>query len=153
MWDCADDLDWWSTALRANRTLMRLVRRVSNTGLRVMIATKAAGHRAGSESGKTLIRGLGTVSIALGLAEISASGRITRELGQRDGGGLVRLYGWREIGSGLLCLALGPTGVASRLAATRSTSQRSRPASTSAIPSALMSAWHWRWPQASASST
>lgn len=79
-----------------------------------MIPTIQAGRRPGD--GSTLIRGLGWFSIVLGLTEIAAGGRIARALGQRDGGGLVRLYGWREIGSGLLCLAHGPAGVASRLA-------------------------------------
>ncbi|MEA2726465.1 MAG: hypothetical protein QOF70_940 [Acetobacteraceae bacterium] len=48
---------------------------------------------------------LGWFSIGLGLIELLAPGRVTRALGMEGNEGLVRAYGVREIGSGVLSLA------------------------------------------------
>jgi hypothetical protein len=52
-----------------------------------------------------LAKALGWFSLALGIAELAAPGRITRALGMEGREGLVRAYGLREIGSGLLSLS------------------------------------------------
>lgn len=52
-----------------------------------------------------LARGLGWFSIGLGLAELIAPGRICRFLGMEGREGLVRAYGVREIGAGILTLS------------------------------------------------
>lgn len=53
-----------------------------------------------------LARALGWFSIGLGLVEVFAPRSITRGLGTEGHEGLVRLYGAREISSGLLTLSL-----------------------------------------------
>src|SRR4051812_29035552 len=55
-------------------------------------------------SSDRLARGLGWFSLGLGLLELLAPHKITRALGMEGKEGLVRAYGGREIGSGLLCL-------------------------------------------------
>jgi hypothetical protein len=64
-----------------------------------------------------LARALGWFSIGLGLAELLAPRRFTRALGMEGSEGLVRAYGLREIGSGVLSLSVdrGP-GLWSRVA-------------------------------------
>jgi hypothetical protein len=52
-----------------------------------------------------LARALGWFSIGLGLSELLAPRLITRSVGLQGKEGLVRAYGAREIGSGLLSLA------------------------------------------------
>jgi hypothetical protein len=52
-----------------------------------------------------LAKGLGWFSLGLGLAELIAPGHITRALGMQGKESLVRAYGIREIGSGLLALS------------------------------------------------
>jgi hypothetical protein len=51
-------------------------------------------------------RALGWFSIGLGLTELLLPGRITRALGMKGSEGLVRAYGVREIGSGILSLSI-----------------------------------------------
>ncbi|PZN93495.1 MAG: hypothetical protein DCF30_21625 [Hyphomicrobiales bacterium] len=64
-----------------------------------------------------LVRGIGWFSIALGLTEIFAARRIARGLGMHGKEGLIRGYGAREIGSGILCLSIDKkAGLASRIA-------------------------------------
>jgi hypothetical protein len=53
-----------------------------------------------------LTRALGWFSIGLGAIELFAPRAITRALGAAGNEGLVRLYGAREIGSGILTLSL-----------------------------------------------
>ena len=53
-----------------------------------------------------LARALGWFSIGLGAFELFAPRAITRALGAEGNEGLVRLYGAREIGSGILTLSL-----------------------------------------------
>ena len=53
-----------------------------------------------------LARALGWFSIGLGAFELFAPRAITRALGTEGNEGLVRLYGTREIGSGILTLSL-----------------------------------------------
>ncbi len=53
-----------------------------------------------------LARALGWFSIGLGAIELFAPRAITRALGTEGNEGLVRLYGAREIGSGILTLSL-----------------------------------------------
>jgi hypothetical protein len=53
-----------------------------------------------------LARGLGWFSIGLGLCELLIPKKITRALGMEGQEGLVRIYGAREIGSGILSLSL-----------------------------------------------
>lgn len=57
------------------------------------------------DDGETLARGLGWFSIGLGLAELVAPEQIARWLGMEDKTELVRLYGVREIGTGVGILA------------------------------------------------
>jgi hypothetical protein len=52
-----------------------------------------------------LAKALGWFSLGLGVAELIAPGSITRALGMQGKEGLVRAYGVREIGSGLLSLS------------------------------------------------
>ncbi|TGD97663.1 hypothetical protein [Methylobacterium nonmethylotrophicum] len=54
----------------------------------------------------SLARGLGWFSLGLGLTELLAPGRITRALGMEGKEALVRVYGAREIGSGILSLSV-----------------------------------------------
>lgn len=51
-------------------------------------------------------RALGWFSIGLGLVELLAPERVTRALGMEGSEGLVRAYGAREIGGGILSLSL-----------------------------------------------
>jgi hypothetical protein len=53
------------------------------------------------DDGETLASGLGWFSIALGLAEVVAPERVAGELGMEDKKGLFRLYGFREIATGI----------------------------------------------------
>jgi hypothetical protein len=53
------------------------------------------------DDGRSMARGLGWFSIALGLAEAVAPDKIAGELGLDDRKQLVRLYGFREIASGV----------------------------------------------------
>jgi hypothetical protein len=71
------------------------------------------------DDGRTLARGLGWFSIGLGLVELLAPERITDFLGVDDRHtGLVRMYGLREIGSGVAILSerTPAAGVWSRVA-------------------------------------
>lgn len=64
-----------------------------------------------------LARALGWFSIGLGLAELLAAPRMTRALGMEGKEALVRGYGAREFGSGVLSLSLDKTvGIWSRVA-------------------------------------
>lgn len=54
--------------------------------------------------GKRLAVGLGWFSIGLGLAELAATGPLTRWLGVEDHAKLVRAYGLREIATGAAIL-------------------------------------------------
>lgn len=49
---------------------------------------------------RTVARGLGWFSLALGAAELLAPGRISKYLGLRNHDGLIRSYGVRELGAG-----------------------------------------------------
>ena len=63
-----------------------------------------------------LSRALGWFSIGLGMTELLAPRRITEALGMEGNEGLVRAYGAREIGSGLLSLSIDKqTGLWSRV--------------------------------------
>lgn len=53
-----------------------------------------------------MARLLGWFSIGLGLVEVMMPGRVTRALGLVGSERLVRAYGMREIGAGLLCLSI-----------------------------------------------
>ena len=53
-----------------------------------------------------LAKGLGWFSLALGITELVAPQRITRALGMEGKEALVRAYGAREIGSGILSLSV-----------------------------------------------
>ena len=55
-------------------------------------------------NGKVLARGLGAFGIVLGLAEFLAPRRTAELSGLQRRGGLLRLFGLREIGSGVLLL-------------------------------------------------
>ena len=64
-----------------------------------------------ADDGETLANGLGWFSIALGLAEVVAPERLADALGMEDRAELIRLYGFREIATGLGILAKRtPTG-------------------------------------------
>ena len=54
----------------------------------------------------SLAKGLGWFSLGLGLTELLAPRRITRALGMEGKEALVRAYGAREIGSGILSLSV-----------------------------------------------
>jgi hypothetical protein len=56
-------------------------------------------------SADRLAKGLGWFSLALGVAELIAPGRITRALGMEGNEAIVRAYGAREMASGLLTLS------------------------------------------------
>jgi hypothetical protein len=56
-------------------------------------------------SSDRLARNLGWFSIGLGLCELFAPHKITGALGMKGQESLVRAYGAREIGAGMLCLA------------------------------------------------
>jgi len=60
---------------------------------------------------------LGWFSLALGAAELFAAGRLARTLGMEGKENLIRAYGVREIGAGMMCLSPDKTvGVWSRVA-------------------------------------
>src|SRR4051794_6804335 len=62
-------------------------------------------------------KALGWFSIGLGLTELIAPGAITRFLGMQGKEGLVKAYGMREIGAGVMCLSTEkPLGLWSRVA-------------------------------------
>lgn len=64
-----------------------------------------------------LAKGLGWFSLGLGLAELIAPRAMTRALGMQGTENLVRSYGVREIGAGVLCLSVDKrTGLWSRVA-------------------------------------
>ncbi|WP_245515423.1 hypothetical protein [Rhizobium deserti] len=64
-----------------------------------------------------LARGLGWFSIGLGLAELIAPDRIANLLGMRGKENLIRAYGAREIGAGMLTLSVDKqAGLLSRVA-------------------------------------
>jgi hypothetical protein len=64
-----------------------------------------------------LARGLGWFSIGLGITELLAPGAITRTLGLQGREGLVRAFGVREIGHGVMSLSVDKqVGVWSRVA-------------------------------------
>lgn len=64
-----------------------------------------------------LARALGWFSIALGVAELVAPGRIARTLGLDGKEGLIRAYGARELASAVPTLSVDkPIGLASRIA-------------------------------------
>ncbi|MFO1079382.1 MAG: hypothetical protein U1E23_01970 [Reyranellaceae bacterium] len=66
--------------------------------------------------GDRLTRALGWFSLALGVAELVAPGRITRALGLEGKEGLVRAYGAREIAAGIPTLSMDKhVGLASRV--------------------------------------
>ena len=54
---------------------------------------------------RTMARGLGWFSLALGLVELVAPGTIKRNVGTPGPKGVLRAYGLREIGGGLAILA------------------------------------------------
>lgn len=63
-----------------------------------------------------LAKTLGWVSIGLGLTELFASRKVARALGMRGQEGLIRGFGAREIGSGILCLSVDKkAGLVSRI--------------------------------------
>jgi hypothetical protein len=65
----------------------------------------------------SLAKGLGWFSLGLGLTELLAPRRITRALGMEGREALVRVYGAREIGSGILALSVDKNvGLWSRVA-------------------------------------
>src|SRR5689334_13480226 len=61
--------------------------------------------RSASSTADTIGRALGWFSIGLGLAELIMPGRLTRALGLEGKETLVRAYGAREIGAGVLSLS------------------------------------------------
>lgn len=56
-------------------------------------------------SADTLARALGWFSIALGVTELVAAGRLSRALGLEGRSGLIRAFGAREIGAGVMTLS------------------------------------------------
>lgn len=65
----------------------------------------------------SLAKGLGWFSLALGAAELMAPGRIARTLGMEGKENLIRAYGIREIGAGMLTLSVdSQAGLMSRVA-------------------------------------
>ncbi|HSC18596.1 MAG TPA: hypothetical protein VLC74_06750 [Rhizomicrobium sp.] len=67
-----------------------------------IISTGPSSLSAADKLGKAL----GWFSFGLGLAELIAPGQITRALGMEGKETLVRAYGAREIGAGMLCLSI-----------------------------------------------
>jgi hypothetical protein len=53
------------------------------------------------DDGKSLAKGLGWFSIGLGLAEVVAPGKLARWLGMEGSEQLLRVYGFREIATGV----------------------------------------------------
>ncbi|MFP5078030.1 hypothetical protein ACLE20_12045 [Rhizobium sp. YIM 134829] len=65
----------------------------------------------------SLAKGLGWFSLALGFTELIAPGRLARTLGLEGKENLIRAYGIREIGSGMLTLSVdSQAGLMSRVA-------------------------------------
>ena len=61
-------------------------------------------------------RALGWFSLGLGMAELLVPGRLARKLGMEGQQGLIRAYGVREIGAGVLSLSLNKqAGLSSRV--------------------------------------
>jgi hypothetical protein len=58
-------------------------------------------HRSDGHAAHTLAQGLGWFSIGLGLAEVVAPGRLAQFLGMEERTELIRLYGLREIATGV----------------------------------------------------
>ena len=68
-------------------------------------------------SADRMARALGWFSLALGAVELFAPHRVTRTLGMRGQEGLVRAYGVREIGAGIMALSVDKgTGLTARIA-------------------------------------
>jgi hypothetical protein len=64
----------------------------------------------------TLAKALGWFSMALGLVELVAPGRIAEAVGLEGKQGLIRAYGARELAAGMQTLSVDkPTGLASRV--------------------------------------
>jgi hypothetical protein len=64
----------------------------------------------------TLAKALGWFSMALGLVELAAPGRIAEAVGLEGRQGLIRAYGARELVAGMQTLSVDkPTGLASRV--------------------------------------
>ena len=63
-----------------------------------------------------LVTFLAAFSIGLGLGELLATRKLTSALGMSGSEGLVKAYGAREIGAGLLTLVAPTAGIASRIA-------------------------------------
>ena len=100
-------------------------------------------YRSDGHSAHALAQGLGWFSIGLGLAELLAPGNLARFLGMEERTELIRVYGMREIATGLgICRRTIPRpGCGGASEATCSTSQRLRQASSAAILSGRTSAW------------
>jgi len=87
-------------------------------------ATKSGNHPKVIKKGPSslspsdrLARSLGWFSIGLGLAELFAASKITHALGMNGKENLIRAYGIREIGAGILTLSVDKqAGLASRIA-------------------------------------
>jgi hypothetical protein len=71
----------------------------------------------GSSNAEMLAQGLGWFSIALGAAELMATEQMARALGMRGKENLIRIFGVREIGAGILTLSVDKNvGLWSRVA-------------------------------------
>jgi hypothetical protein len=67
-------------------------------------------HGNGDATGQKVAKGLGWFSIALGALELFATRELTRSLGMRGNDSLVRLYGLREIATGIgILMSKDPT--------------------------------------------
>jgi hypothetical protein len=78
------------------------------------VIEKGRGSRSGADQ---LTRALGWFSLALGISELVAAPRYTRALGIEGNEAIVRAFGVREIGSGLVSLSTEhKTGLWSRVA-------------------------------------
>jgi hypothetical protein len=62
-------------------------------------------HRSHGHSAHALAQGLGWLSIGLGVAELAAPGNLARFLGMEERTELIRIYGMREIATGLAILS------------------------------------------------
>lgn len=71
---------------------------MSDTAHRPLVVT-------GGSNGKAIARGLGWFSIGLGLVEVFAPKALGRAVGLERHAGLLRLFGLREIASGVAILA------------------------------------------------
>ena len=106
--------------------------------------TERTGRRGHPDSTTdALARGLGVFSIALGLVEVVAARSLTRALGMEGNEALVRLYGLREIATGVGILASNdPTPwIWGRVAGDALDSRRSRPGSRATTRRGTTSCW------------